>query len=335
MAILTLQYESKDRLACAACLPADLILIVPPHLVAAHDCPSCYDTGEGAPEEPFEFNYIEAELIQSAKIYDSCTKCYFWRYTISYDNVQISEGETLTESDILGVFCRGILAQWVEDLVGNEPCMVDNGDGSITFTSPHGCTFTFNNAGEGVPFTVEDTPSVDLTVTPTQPQVLQADVIIDPLAGNTLVENAAGLYAHPVDVLDSNSIDFSISTDPDQTLTGSVKVSGTANNTLVIDGTGLYAHPLAVQDTPSVDLSISGTPNQTLQADVQISAEDDNILVEEADGLYVPHSHVTTESDAGVYYEFPDVPGTVGQILRIADINGDIITLEWADECCS
>lgn len=42
------------------------------------------------------------------------------------------------------MFCKGCLATYIEDLVGNEPFFTDNEDGTVTFTSPHGCEFTFN-----------------------------------------------------------------------------------------------------------------------------------------------------------------------------------------------
>lgn len=133
-----LVYQSEARLACGNCLPATVILCISSQIVANQLCSD--DT-----DQPFTYTFIEASVVSQTKVPGSCGSS-IWKYTICYDEDQIIEGQTLSASDITGIFCKGCLAQWVEDKVGNE-IGVEVEAGVVTIISQHGCETSFNTGG--------------------------------------------------------------------------------------------------------------------------------------------------------------------------------------------
>jgi len=137
MAIQTVKYLTSCLLPCYASFPAEVVLCITSSKIAPTLCP------DDVAEETYARRTIEATLTLSSKEKSSCNQCLY-SYTFTYDDEQLLDGEVLYAADISGVFCKDCFTKWVEDLVGNEPFFTDNGDGTLTYTSPHGCTFTFN-----------------------------------------------------------------------------------------------------------------------------------------------------------------------------------------------
>ena len=113
------------------------------------------------------FSTIEGTLVSSYLNTSTCeASCQrptsTWRYIVTYDETLLADPTVLlTADDITGIFCKDCRSTWTEELVGNEPTLVENEDGTLTFTSPHGCQTTFS-PGEGA-LSVLDTDTVDLT----------------------------------------------------------------------------------------------------------------------------------------------------------------------------
>lgn len=108
-------WQSKTRLSCAGCLPADIVLCVPPELV-----------------EDTPHTTINASLTVVTPVYSKCDTT--WKYVATYDDAQLIDGANLLGSQITGAFCKGCLTQWVLDQVSNAngpyqlPVRVDGGN---------------------------------------------------------------------------------------------------------------------------------------------------------------------------------------------------------------
>jgi len=141
VATRSVTYCSGNRLSCTGCLPANVILCLDSdELLAPITCP------ETDVDTPFLFNIIEASLISFSKSSGSCSTSIY-KYIFEYDDVLLLDpSQPLTSADIIGVFCKGCITNWVEQKIGNESYFRDNGDGTITFISPHGCEYTFSGA---------------------------------------------------------------------------------------------------------------------------------------------------------------------------------------------
>lgn len=174
---------SQTFLNCDSCGPSSIILCVPKSKVAAHTCPVSDDTS------PFQYGYIEGLVVKTVQRKQTLTT-YIYEYTVSYDETQLS-GASITAADVTGLFCKGCLGDWAEQLVGNESYIQDNQDGSFTFVSPHGCesTFTTNQI-----VSVLDTITVDLTLAA---QELSANVNLSAMPGNALSIQTDGLFVPP------------------------------------------------------------------------------------------------------------------------------------------
>ena len=130
---------------------------------------------------------------------------------------------------------------------------------------------------DGIPLTVIDTPTVDLTYIGGSINSLQADVILDP-DSNNILDDATGLLATIVS---------------DGTLSG----AGTSGDPLTVIGVAPET-PNSRTVTPSTTITLTGALNRDIQVDVDLSAEPDQAITEEVDGLHVQRSYADTESDA-------------------------------------
>ena len=130
------EYNTRNKLSCSSCIPSTVILCVDSSLVAPHACGG----DESAEDQPFAYGYIEATLTKTCKFGDGCTGT-IWRYTFQYETTEVLSGVTLTADNIEGVFCKGCMATWMEQLAGDDIYTVLNDDGSISLFSQHGCEF--------------------------------------------------------------------------------------------------------------------------------------------------------------------------------------------------
>ena len=165
-------------------------------------------------------------------------------------------------------------------------------NGQYTWLSPNGTPlFTFNALI--TPLSVQDTSTVDLTLTPAN--VLSANVNISAQPGNTIQVLPDGLFVSAssinLSVQDTTTVDLTLA---GNVLSADVNVSSQFGNQLVVAVDGLYVPPFAlfVQDTPTVDLTLVGN---LLNADVIISQQPGNVLQALVDGLYVPGSSISVQ----------------------------------------
>lgn len=136
MAQKEVTYTSSSKLSCADCLPANVILCVPASLIAPVLCP------DQESDETYEYRHIEARILSVCTAVN-CGLTASYTYTIDYNEELLLDDYDLRSRDIQGIFCKGCLTNWVEDLVGNEPTLTQEGN-TVTFVSPHGCISTIN-----------------------------------------------------------------------------------------------------------------------------------------------------------------------------------------------
>lgn len=141
MATKTVVYTSSSRLSCWSLTnPGVILCLSDSSLIAPQECLG------GGGDVPFDFTTIEATLTRSYKSGGCCNNPSY-TYVFSYDDAQLADPETaLLASQIVGVFCEGCLTTWIEEKVGNEVVLLDNGDGTLTLTTQHGCSYTFNGS---------------------------------------------------------------------------------------------------------------------------------------------------------------------------------------------
>lgn len=97
MATKTVEWISYQRLACAGCTPADVI-------VCTTYTPSA----------------LPAQLVSFQVVPNQCGQKFF-RYVLAYDTEDLPEGVTgITCAQITGVFCKGCLTTWVEEFVAGN-----------------------------------------------------------------------------------------------------------------------------------------------------------------------------------------------------------------------
>ena len=168
--------------------PTVILCLAESGLLSQKNCPD---------ESPDTFDYLtlEATLVSSTRQVNDCGQVIGYQYVVRYDETLLADPDTaLTAEQIDGVFCKGCRETWVEDVVGDEPALVSNGDGSITWTSPHGCTLTFV---PGTAACFSDTSTVEIGLD--GDGCLQGTVVLSPTAGNIIQALGNGLFI-PQDV---------------------------------------------------------------------------------------------------------------------------------------
>ena len=144
------------------------------------------------------------------------------------------------------------------------------GDGQYTWLSPNGTPlFTFSASG-GIPLTVQDTPTVDLTLT--AGNVLSADVRVSTQPGNVIQILPDGLFVGAtsinLSVQDTPTVDLTLSAG--NVLSANVNISGQPNNQLQVLPDGLYIastsgpclnNPPNLVNFPTIGLSVIYNPN--------------------------------------------------------------------------
>lgn len=125
-------------------------------------------------------------------------------------------------------------------------CILQEGDNvTITGSGTVGSPFVIS-ANDNL-FTVNDTPTIDLTLVAGSPDILTGAVKLDPAAGNLITATANGIRLDcatissvcgivAITVLDSTSIDFTIAGGQ---ISGGVIIDPVAGNLLTNTGTGL------------------------------------------------------------------------------------------------
>lgn len=122
---------------CASCSTVILCLISPT-LLAPIACP---ETGETT----YPYSTILGTLLNSYQSGDGCQNPIY-TYSISYDETLLADpGTPLTAAQVIGGFCENCQTTYFMDLLGDEPYIRNNEDGSQDFISPHGCVYPINN----------------------------------------------------------------------------------------------------------------------------------------------------------------------------------------------
>ncbi len=124
MGTTILEYTSTQKLDCGGCLPKPVRLAIPYTIAQLGICFSIQRT-------------ISADLIKITCRPNSCGVDIF-KYTFSYDDTQIRDGQTLTAEDIQGVFCYGPEVWYAEDYAGGEVTVFTDADKQILITQ-HQC----------------------------------------------------------------------------------------------------------------------------------------------------------------------------------------------------
>jgi len=131
-------WSSCSKLSCASSSsPSVILCLSDTGLVQSPACP------DETPES-FAFTTIEATLTKFWRDNNgSCNASY--RYLFQYDENDLVDPETpLTTAQIVGAFCKGCFTTWIEEAVGDEVTLVNNGDDTYTLTSQHGCQYTID-----------------------------------------------------------------------------------------------------------------------------------------------------------------------------------------------
>lgn len=306
MAFKIVQWNSRDKVCCDQTLPTDVVLCVDPDKVAQK---SCLNGGE----TDFPWATIDAQLLEFYVLTNDCNPCPIFRYSIRYDDTQIVDQQPLTSADVLGLICASCLVSFIRSTAGNEVTFTQNEDGSVTITSQHGCSFTFNPAG----IDVEDTESIDLHLVGS---TLSGDVNISATSGNQISILPDGLFVPDLSGLtvdDTDSVDLTLTGD---VLTADVNISPDSGNQIVVHGNGLFVDRgagLTVSGTQSINLNNAGG---LLSADLKISADAGNQAVLAGDGLFVPPDFIQSVSDTTSVDL--DVTGSVLTAIAVISGNG-------------
>lgn len=134
-------YVSCNRICCPT---AEVLLCVPAAVVAPRLCPP---GDEEAPDQPFEYSYIEAEIFSETLINQTCNVSV-WQYVFMFDEAQLVEDTILISTNITGVLCRNCLIDFIEQLVGDESYIRTEEDDTQTFISEHGCEYPILQAAQ-------------------------------------------------------------------------------------------------------------------------------------------------------------------------------------------
>lgn len=172
--IRLVKWKSITELACAKCSTVaqkEVILCVTASKVATKICPSSGFV------QPYSYSTIEAEI--SSYYRSSVINPPKWEYVFSYDDTQLVSGQVLTEADISGAFCDGCFAQWVREIVGDDPYIEEVGENSFVLVTQHGCEYPFVAGGGAVLANLDyifgDGIDGDLTVLNGETLILPAD----------------------------------------------------------------------------------------------------------------------------------------------------------------
>lgn len=108
MSTREVQYSSYQRISCAGCIPANVILCVPAEAI---DQSNYEDAG-------LTKTTIEAQLTDLEVVKATCSTGKKYKYTFEYDDSLLVDGRILACQDIQGVVCRGCLTKYIDEQVG-------------------------------------------------------------------------------------------------------------------------------------------------------------------------------------------------------------------------
>ena len=94
MALVQVQWTSRNRLSCSGCEGAEIILCIGPGLI---------DPGSYA-----QYDFVEATIVSVT------SEGGIFTYTVEYDDSVLLGITLLAPSDILGAFCKGCMTDWIE-----------------------------------------------------------------------------------------------------------------------------------------------------------------------------------------------------------------------------
>jgi len=208
MATQTVVYTAQDKLSCAGCQPAEVILCVDPTLVAPKNC-NLLQT-----QTTYPFSTIPGQLVQTREFVKCGQK--FFEYTFAYDDADLIPPNLLTCQDISGVICEGCLTTFIKDIAGNE-VFIQTGQNGQELVTQHGCIYPINASGYEWTFSADSGPV----------QNVQNTDNVEYIGGASIATTSA-----PGDQL---TIDLELSTD-----TPNIAVFGTDGN-LFVEGPAFAA----------------------------------------------------------------------------------------------
>lgn len=314
MAFKIVQWNSKDRVCCDQQLPTDVVLCIDPAKIAQKPC-------SNGGETDFPWSTIDAQLLEFYVLTNDCAPCPIFRYSLRYDDTQLVDQVPLTGNDVLGLICASCLVSFIRSTAGNEVTFTQNEDGSVTITSQHGCSFTFDPAG----VSVADTDSVDMHLVGS---VLSADANISSTPGNQITVLADGLFVPDLanlSIVDTDSVDLTLAAD---VLSADVIISPDNFNVAQVRANGLFVERganLSVVGSQSIDLNIA---TGLLSADLKISADPGNLATLVGDGLFVTPNVVISPVAGNSLLQLPDgLYRAQDYIQSVASTNSTMLTV--------
>lgn len=141
----TVVYTTSGCLPCSTDPTNTVVLCLLPASSVTPDeavTPKPYVCGLGG-GTAYEFTTIEATISQVYKTQSGCDSPLY-NYVFTYDENQfVDPTDTLVAAQIGGAFCKGCATTWAKETMGNECYVKDNGDGTVSFVSQHGCEYRF------------------------------------------------------------------------------------------------------------------------------------------------------------------------------------------------
>lgn len=105
MALKTVKWTTTQPLPCGECVPANVILCIKTELI---------DQTEFEDSDVVKKTII-ARITESSK---TCGPCVTYKYTFEYEDSQLEDPLVpLSCSDVLGAFCLGCFASWIEEQI--------------------------------------------------------------------------------------------------------------------------------------------------------------------------------------------------------------------------
>lgn len=130
-----------------------------------------------------------------------------YHYAVSYDSALLADPTTpLTTADIISIFCKGCLTDWIEEYRGSDVVITENEDTGVqTLVNEHGCLFVINNSApnvtalnSGIEVVAGSEVGLQLSLDPNNGAFIHEDgLYVQDLTSGWAVANETWTYASP------------------------------------------------------------------------------------------------------------------------------------------